>query len=189
VSPPSAVSPPSPPAAPAAPKVMVFHHKMDGKQGKDGKKTVVRQLVIKDGKVITDDIKGDGPHMMMLEGGPAEMVKVMETADGKKVMMIRHQEIAEKASKEAQARIAETKARLRARCDSEGIKLPADADFGQLATCGGEIQRKMREAMAAARTAIEKTAGLSAEQRAAALKGIDAAMAGQRHEFVLKMEK
>lgn len=185
---PAAKAPPAPPAAPAAPKVMLFHHKIDGKPGKDGEK-IVRKLVIKDGKVITDEIKGGEPHMMMHGAGHDEMVKVLETAEGKQVMMIRHQEIAEKAGKEAQARIAETKARLRARCDAEGVKLPADADFGALATCGGEMQRKMREAMASARAAIEASKDLSAEQRAAALKGIDHAMANVRSEVIVKLDK
>lgn len=187
---PAAKAPPAPPAPPEAPKVMVFHQKVDGKPGKADEKTVVRKLVIEDGNVITDDIKGSEPHMMMLNAGDhTEMVKVLETAEGKKVMMIRHQVIAEKASKEAQARMAEAKARLRARCDIEGVKLPADADFGQLATCGDEIQKKMREAMASARAAIESAPNLSADQRAAALKGIDHAMANVRSEVIVKLQK
>lgn len=180
---------PAAPAAPAAPKVMVFTHKIDGKDAKPGEK-IVRKVIIKDGKVVTDETSGEGPHVMMIhDGGPGEMVKVMETAEGKKVMMIRHQEIAEKAGKDAQARMAEAKARLRSRCESEGVKLPADADFGQLATCGGEMQKKMREAMASARAAIEASRDLSGEQRAAALKGIDHAMANVRSEVIVKLQK
>jgi acyl-CoA reductase-like NAD-dependent aldehyde dehydrogenase len=68
------------------------------------------------------------------------------------------------------------------------VKLPADADMAQLATCGMEMQKKVREAMASARVAIEKSRDLSAEQRAAALKGIDAAMANQR-TVIVKVEK
>ncbi|OYZ15591.1 MAG: hypothetical protein B7Y35_05850 [Sphingomonadales bacterium 28-64-96] len=196
--PPAPPTAPAAPAAPAAPKVMVFTHKIDGKDGQPGQpgEKIVRKIIMKDGKVVSDETSGDGPHVMMMHGGgPGEMVKVMETAEGKKMVMIRHQELAEMAGKHAalagkdvEARMAEVKARMRARCESDGVKLPADADMAQLATCGMEMQKKVREAMAAARTAIEKTAGLSAEQRAAALKGIDAAMANQR-TVIVKVEK
>jgi hypothetical protein len=171
---------------------MVFHHKAGGKPGEK----VIHKMVVKDGKVITDDIAGADPHMMMHGKGHGEMVKVMETKDGKKMVMIRHEEMAEMAAKhaemagkQAEARIAEVKARMRAKCDGEGVKLPADADFGQLATCGMEMQKKIQAAMASARAAIEASKDLSAEQRAAALKGIDAAMANQRHEVIVKLEK
>jgi bla regulator protein BlaR1 len=196
VSPPAPVSPPAAPAAPAAPKVMMFKHHGEGKDAKPGQK-IVRTVIMKDGKVIADDSKGDGPHVMMMHGGgPGDMVKVMETAEGKKMVMIRHQEMAEMAGKHAamagkmaETRIAKVKARMRARCEGEGVKLPADADFDQLATCGMEMQKKLQAAMASARAAIEKSRDLSAEQRAAALKGIDAAMANQRTEVIVKVEK
>ena len=178
---------------------MVFTHKIDGAQGKPGQpgEKIVRKIIMKDGKVVTDETSGEGPHVMMMHGGgPGEMVKVMETAEGKKIVMIRHQEMAEMAGmnaalagKDVEARMAEVKARMRARCEGDGVKLPADADMAQLATCGMEMQKKVREAMASARAAIEKSRDLSAEQRAAALKGIDAAMANQRTEVIVKVEK
>ncbi|WP_273463318.1 M56 family metallopeptidase [Sandarakinorhabdus limnophila] len=199
VSPPAPVSPPAAPSAPAAPKVMVFTHKIDGKDGKPGQpgEKIVRKIIMKDGKVVSDETSGDGPQVMMMHGGgPGEMVKVMETAEGKKMVMIRHQEMADMAGKHAalagkdvEARMAEVKTRMRARCESDGVKLPADADMAQFATCGMEMQKKVREAMASARVAIEKSRDLSAEQRAAALKGIDAAMANQRTEVIVKVEK
>jgi bla regulator protein blaR1 len=130
VSPPAAVSPPTPvsspaaPAAPAAPKVMVFKHHIDGKDAKPGQK-ITRTIIMKDGKLISDDGKGDGPQVMMLHGdGPGDMVKVMEAGGGKKMVMIRHREMAaldarhaEMAGKMAETRIAEIKAGMRARCE------------------------------------------------------------------------
>uniref|UniRef100_UPI00286D86C7 hypothetical protein n=1 Tax=Sandarakinorhabdus sp. TaxID=1916663 RepID=UPI00286D86C7 len=194
--PPTAAQLPVPPAPPAPPKVMIFHHKADGKAGK-GDKQAVRTMIIKDGKVVTDETSGEGPHVMMMHGdGPDEMVKMMETAKGKKIVVIRHQEMAEMAGKhaalagkEAEARIAEVTARMRARCDKDGIKMPADADLGQLATCGMEMQKKVREAMVSARSAIEASRDLSADQRAAALKGIDAAIASNGSGPIVRFEK
>jgi bla regulator protein blaR1 len=200
--PPAAVvapAPPAPPAAPAAPKVMVFTHKADGKPGQHGEK-IMHTIIMKDGKVVTDTMSGQ-PGMMRHEN-PGEMVREIEAANGKKLVMIRNQEMADMAAKHAdmagkhaemarnhaEARIAEVKARMRARCEGDGVKLPAEADMAQLATCGMEMQKKVRAAMASARAAIEKSRDLSTDQRAAALKGIDAAMANTR-TVIVKLDK
>ncbi len=206
------VAPPAPPAAPEAPRVMIFTHKADakGEKGKKGEKTVVRTIIMKDGKMVTDNVAGgDGAAHVMMFGadgmpplppmppmpgsGPSNAdVQVTTTADGRKMVMLRRMEAAGEAGKtaalagkSAEAHMAAIRADMRARCDKEGIKLPADADMAQLATCGMELQKKQREAMASARAAIEASPGLSAEQRAQALKGIDAAMANTRQEIFL----
>ncbi|WP_372916663.1 M56 family metallopeptidase [Sandarakinorhabdus sp.] len=187
--PPTAAQLPVPPAAPAAPRVMVFTHKTGGKDGKPGVhgEKIVRKIIIKDGKTLVDEASGEGPHVMMMHGGgPGETVRVMETPDGKKMVMIQRREL---DGKQAEARIAEVKAGMRARCESDGGKLPANADFGQLAACGVEMQKKMQAVMASARAAVEKSQELSADQRAAALKGIDAAMTNTRREVIVKLEK
>jgi bla regulator protein BlaR1 len=205
-------APPAPPAAPEAPRVMILTRMTDakgekGEKAKKGEKTVVRTMIMKDGKMISEHgAAGDGVAHVMMFGGDGQPplpplpptpgsapgnadVHVTTTADGRKLVMLRRLEGTGEAGKAAEAHIAAIRADMRARCDKEGIKMPADADLPQLATCGMEMQKKVREAMASARAAIETTAGLSAEQRAQALKGIDAAMANTRQEFVLKMEK
>lgn len=202
-------APPAPPAAPEAPRVMIFTHKADakGEKGKKGEKTVVRTIIMKDGKMVTDNVAGgDGAaHVMMFgadgmppmppmpgSGAGNPDVQVTTTADGRKMVMVRRIEaagaagrVAKLAGETAEAQIAAMQADMRARCEKEGIKLPANADMAQLATCGMELQKKQREAMASARAAIEASPGLSAEQRAQALKGIDAAMANTRQEIFL----
>jgi beta-lactamase regulating signal transducer with metallopeptidase domain len=211
VSPPAAVSPPATPApvsapapvaAPEAPRVMVFTHRIDDKGGKGdkgekGAKTVTRTVVMKDGKVVTDTVAGGEPmpHVMMFgadgkPGAPGNAdVQVTTTADGHKMVMVRRMEMAGAAHKMAQEQMASIKADMRARCEKEGVKVPADADFPQLATCGMQVQKIQREAMASARAAIEASRDLTPEQRAQALKGIDAAMANTRQDFVLKFNK
>jgi beta-lactamase regulating signal transducer with metallopeptidase domain len=195
--PPAPPAAPAAPTAPAAPKMMIITHTIDGKgeKGDKGDKKAVRTMIIKDGVMVGD--KGEKAGMMMLEAPAAgDMVKVMETVGGKKMVMIRHHEMAEHAGKmaamagsQAEARIAEVTARVRARCEENGIKMPADADLGKLATCGMEIQKKQREAMEAARAAIAASRDLSAEQRTAALKGLDAAIAGQGMASLFRLEK
>jgi bla regulator protein blaR1 len=188
--------PPAPPAPPEAPRVMIFTQKLDGKRGKSGKdeKTVVRTIIMKDAKTVSDTGAGGetGPQVMMFgaddkPGAAGEGdVQVTSTADGRKMLLrIDTARLAGGAAEAAQARLAAMRADMRARCEQEGIKVPAEADMAELATCGMELQKKQREAMALARTAIETTSGLSAEQRAQALKGIDAAMANTRQQIFL----
>lgn len=195
--PPAPLAPSAPPAPPAPPKVMVFrHHAGPATPGAEGHK-VTRTIVMKDGKVITDDVKGEPPHMMLLHGdGPGDTVNVVETGDGKKMVMVRrvmgvsgakidHAEMSEHAA----ARLAEVKADMRARCDKQGITMAADADIAQLATCGVDMQKQVREAMASARKAVEESKSLSATERANALKGIEQALANMRRDVVIKIEK
>jgi hypothetical protein len=189
-------APPAAPAAPEAPRVMIFTHKLDGKdtmgdKASKGEKTVVRTIIMNDGKLLSDAGGEADPDVMMFgaDGKPGdEDVKVTTSADGRRMVMVRRIDkarLAGESAEAAQAHIAAIRADMRARCDQEGIKLPTDADIGQLATCGMEMQKKVREAMVSARAAIEATPGLSAEQRAQALKGIDAAMANNRQEIFL----
>ena len=179
---------------------MIITHSIDGKGDKGekaekGEKKTVRTMIIKDGVVVSEN--GDKAGVMMLDSSAAgDMVKVMETAGGKKMVMIRHHQMADQAGKlaalagsQVEVGIAEVTARLRTRCEENGIKMPADADLGKLATCGMEIQNKQREAMEAARAAIAASRDLSAEQRTAALKGLDAAIAGQGMASLFRLEK
>ena len=67
--------------------------------------------------------------------------------------------------------------------------MAADADIAQLATCGVDVQKQVREAMASARKAVEESKSLSAAERANALKGIEQALANMRRDVVIKIEK
>jgi beta-lactamase regulating signal transducer with metallopeptidase domain len=196
------VAPPAPPAPPAAPqaptvqKLMVIKHK-DGAM--HGRNDVVR-VIIKDGALANVDVKGD--ELAGLE-------KELAEADGRRMVMIRrHAEAnaaeanaaeanaaeanaaeAAAAARDARAHMAAVRADLRARCEKDGVKLPADADIAQLATCGRDIQKEMREAMATARKAINDAKWLSTEERARALRGLEQAQADIRREVVVTLDK
>ncbi|WP_174275398.1 hypothetical protein, partial [Sphingomonas bacterium] len=69
------------------------------------------------------------------------------------------------------------RAELAATCAAQGVKMPADADFGALATCGNHIQEMVFTSLREARAEIAQDRGMSAEVRAKALAGIDRAIA------------
>lgn len=214
-------APPAPPAAPEAPRVMIFTHKTDakGEKAKKGEKTVVRTMIIKDGKMIGEHgPAADGaPHVMVFGAdgepplpplpltpgaAPANAdVQVTTTTDGRKLVMVRRMAIAGEAGKAADAHIATMKADMRARCDKEGVKLPADADMAALATCGGTHLKRMEEAMAKARAAQAQSvaalakakeavakAEMSEEDRKLALAALDQAQRQQFFRFELKRD-
>ena len=203
-------APPAPPAAPKAPHVMIFSHKADakGEKGKKGEKTVVRTIIMKDGKLVTENMAGgDGPAQVMMFGGDARPdgghgdVQVATTDDGKKMVMLRRIELPGMAQKSAHEHITAMKADMRARCDKEGAKLPADADMAALATCGGIHLKRMEDAMAKVRAAQAQSvaalakakeavakAEMSEEDRKLALAALDQAQRQQFFRFELKRD-
>ncbi|MEI6485489.1 MAG: M56 family metallopeptidase [Sphingomonadales bacterium] len=189
--PPAPINPPAPTAAPQAPqaKVMVFKLRKDGKV-EDG---TPMTMVIKDGVTMVDGKTLAEPPVPP-GTAPGVVVQVTQSADGKRFVMVRRVAGAPGADpaaidKLAEQRIADIKARMRTRCEGDGVKLPADADFDQLATCGMDMQKQVRDAMASARKAVEESKSLSAAERENALKGIDQALATMRREVIVKIEK
>jgi beta-lactamase regulating signal transducer with metallopeptidase domain len=197
--PPAPVAAPAAPAAPHAPaapqvqKLMVIQRKADAK---DGTPATVR-VIVNDGTAAGMDMRHlDLPPLdgAMVDG--KDGVQVTQTADGRKMIMVRRHVMADAAQKDAgeprkmaAAEIAAVTADLRTRCEKDGITLPADADIGQLATCGRDTQKEMREAMASARKAVEESRTLSADERAKALKGIEQAMGSMRREVIAILER
>jgi bla regulator protein blaR1 len=195
--PPAPAVAPAPPAAPMPPRVVVLKQELDAKGGKPG---TVKVIVTEGGSAAFDKSVLEAE----LADGVAEKasdVDVTQTPDGRRMVMIRrHAMAAEKgaqaaerhaaeAHKMASVHIAQVKADMRARCDKDGIKLPAEADIAQLATCGIDIQKQVREAIASARIAIAESRSLSAEQREKALKGLDQAVANQRRDITATLER
>jgi len=74
------------------------------------------------------------------------------------------------------ASLDRSRAEMAARCAAQGVKMPAGADFGALATCGMHLQETIRVALRSARTAIERDRNLTPDQRAHALAGLDSAI-------------
>ncbi|WP_353216155.1 M56 family metallopeptidase [Sandarakinorhabdus sp.] len=200
--PPAANAGPAAPAAPAAPRppqVMVFTRMLEGKDAKNSKDVKLKQssittVIVKNGEGATvTTSRGDTPAMVL--GGMGLDLAASGGAGSTRVMMIRREgpadmaAKADTASKAAEQHLAMVRTDLRARCDKEGISMPADADIAQLATCGMELQKRMRTAMASARTALEKSRDLSEDQRSAALKGLDAAMANLPGQMIIKLQK
>ncbi len=181
-------APPAPPAAPAPPmvrKAMLFKHK---DAGKDGKHQSVR-VIVKDGVATTGKDGLDAAALEKeLEAELAGAVEETRTEDGRRIVMVRKRG-AGGSGPEAEAALAQVKAGMRADCTRQGISLPADADVGQLALCGRDIQKEVREALATARKAINDAKWLSTEERARALKGLEQAQADIRREVVVKLEK
>jgi bla regulator protein BlaR1 len=96
----------------------------------------------------------------------------------------RHAEIAaQEADMLARTSMAHAKAGLAAHCASEGVTMPADADWNTLATCGTHLRDTIRASLHNARDAIEANRELSDAQRAQALSGIDGAMADLDREM------
>lgn len=152
------------------------------------------QVIVKDGVVTNVDMKGDGPAALERELA-ADGVQVTDGKDGRRVVMIRRHALAADAERHAAdahrlaaTRMAQVRSDMRADCAKQGITLAADADLAQLATCGRDIQKDVREAMATARKAINDAKWLSAEERARALKGLEQAQADIRREVVVKLE-
>lgn len=193
--------PPAPPAAPAPPappeppvqgkKVMIIKHKHAGPDAAAGKGRTVR-VIVKDGAVVsTEDAElAELQHDLAAEARASK--------DGRRVLMIRHHELAAasaaaahgaESAKAAQAEMARVKDDMRADCSKQGISMPAEADIGQLAMCGRDIQKEVREALAEARKSVAEDAGLSDAQRAKVLKGLDAAGTKLRREVIVKIER
>lgn len=81
------------------------------------------------------------------------------------------------------ASLADARRRLAAQCARTGESVPADSDWGRLATCGARIHAQVASAMAGARigmaqarAAIARDRRLSSEQRAEAMEEIDDAL-------------
>lgn len=186
---PAAPSAPAAPPAPAAPRVeklMVIKHGEDGKAGKH--KTV--RVIVKDGATTNVDVLGDEPMLGRFSGDGLE---VTETADGRKMVVVRRHAIAaeahQKAAGDVAAHMAKVRDDMRADCAKQGITLSADADLAQLATCGRDIQKEVREAMATARKAINDAKWLSDKERARALKGLEQAQADIRRDVIVKLDR
>jgi beta-lactamase regulating signal transducer with metallopeptidase domain len=172
--PPSAAELPQPPAPPAAP------------QGK-------RVMVIKQEGAGLDGAAAGSDDLARLEDDLADAVHETKSADGRHIVMVRRHALAGEhaaaAGKAAQAAMADVKSELRAECTRQGITMAADADVGQLAMCGRDVQAEVRLALAKARKAITESRGMSDAQRTAALKGLDAAKSELRREMIVKIER
>lgn len=185
---PAAPEPPvAPPAPPPGEKMMVFKQKG---AGKDGKGQTVR-VIVRDRIGVPDR---DGLDVAALERDLADVVDETRTEDGRHIVMVRRHALAAgvhaaEAGKRAEAAMANVRTEMRADCTKQGITLPADADIAQLATCGRDIQKEMREAMATARKAIAAASWLSAEERAKALKGLEQAESGVHRQVIARIER
>lgn len=206
--PPAPPAPAAAPAPPAPPKVMVFHLKRDGadKGDKDekGAKGEKGETPAKGDRrevrvMVMDGHGGAHGALPMLHDLPPlegkDGVQVSETPDGRKMVMVRRVMGGHGAGdpaemrKLADARMTEVKAEMRARCEKEGTPVAADADLALLATCGRDIQKEIREAMATARKAINDAKWLSAAERDRALKGLDQAQADIRRDVIVRLDK
>ena len=145
------VAPPAPPAPPAAPAAPARQ---------------VRTLIIKDGQVIENST-----------GAAPVVVTTAPAADGKahRIVMIRHDDSTGNAALDAIINDATTDA-----TNKVMKKVIVTCTKGSAKDCGtvdlAAINPTIRESLAAARKSIEASPGLSAEQRQAALAGLDEAL-------------
>lgn len=92
-------------------------------------------------------------------------------------------QVAARAAAQAEAGLARARASMRARCASQGVSLPAEADMQTLATCGPQLRRTVALSLQNARRSIEANSHMDPESRAEALRGIDQAMAEVEREL------
>ena len=73
--------------------------------------------------------------------------------------------------------LASARSGLSVQCAAAGAPVAKDADWNSLATCGPKMRETIRTSLQSARQTISTVRGLTDSQRAAALSGLDEALA------------